>query len=140
MPSLVGSEMCIRDRNITRGSLESKCGHDVLACSPMKAMKWIKTPTIFIIGDKDELVNFDDFGKMYENCFAYPKQMIVEPGSGHPDPRSEEAMEKVFNFFEKNSKIELKKRKSESKESIPKIFDNSNKSNKESQQKENIKK
>ena len=91
--------------NMTRGSLEKKCGHDVLSCSPLSAVTWITTPCMFIIGDKDELVQFDKFNEMVQACKAYPKKLIVEPDAGHPDSRSEEAMDQAFEFFNKLSKI-----------------------------------
>ena len=76
--------------NLTRGTLEQKCGHDVLSCSPMSAIKWINTPSFFIIGDKDELIQLNKFKEMYEKCRSYPKKIVIESDAGHPDSRSEE--------------------------------------------------
>jgi hypothetical protein len=109
--------------NLARGSLEKKCGHDVLACSPMEAVKWISTPSFFIIGDKDELVQIDKFKEMFAKCRSHTKKIIVEAGAGHPDSRAEETMEEVFQFFEKNSKIKSVVKKEDNKENSKKVQD-----------------
>jgi hypothetical protein len=101
--------------NIARGSLKSQCGHDVLKCSPMEAVTWINTPCLFIIGDKDELVDVNKFKKMVKNCATHYKKLIVEQGAGHPDYRSEEAVEEAFNFIKKNSKLNKKEFKIKNK-------------------------
>ena len=120
--------------NLSRGSLQKKCGHDVLACSPLKAMKWIKTPTFFIIGKKDELVNLEDFRILVKNCTAYPKKFIEEEDAGHPDCREEETIDEVFKFFEKTSKIS-KKKNIQKKENFKKLLKDSEMLNNDSDKK-----
>ena len=107
--------------NLVRGSLHAQCGHDVLACSPQEAMKWIKTPSFFIIGGKDELVNINKFHKMYQNCISHSKKIVVEPHATHPDSRAEETIEQAFKFFTHQSKLDKSKLKVVSK---PKDFTN----------------
>lgn len=91
--------------NLVRGSLHKKCGHDVLSCTPQEAIKWIKTPSIFVIGAKDELVNVEEFQKMFKKCGAASKKIIIESEAGHPDSRAEETIEEAFKFLQKHSKI-----------------------------------
>lgn len=101
--------------NLVRGSLHEKCGHDVLSCSPQEAVKWIQTPSFFIIGGKDELVDVESFKKMHQNLAAHSKKIVLEPDATHPDSRAEETIELAFKFMERHSKSSKAQSQNESK-------------------------
>lgn len=89
--------------NLARGSLRRKCGYDVLSSSPEEAVRAIRTPSLFIIGEKDDMVLYRKFLKMFEKCRADKKKLIVELDAGHPSPRTEECIDQVLDFIKADS-------------------------------------
>lgn len=89
--------------NLVRNSLRRKCGYDVLSCSPIEAIESVRTPSLFIIGEKDDMVLYKKFLKMFEKCKSNKKKLIVELNAGHPDSRTEECIDQVLDFINADS-------------------------------------
>ena len=89
--------------SLIRSSLKKKCGYDVLSSSPINAISSIKTPSIFIIGENDDMVLYKKFLKMFEKCNSHKKKLIVEIDAGHPDSRTEECIDQIMDFLNVDS-------------------------------------
>ena len=121
--------------SVIKGSLKKKCGYDVLSSSPIDAISAIQTPSLFIIGDQDDMVLYKKFLKMFEKCKANKKKLIVEINAGHPDCRTEECIDQIMDFLdvETLTKSEMKPQsldQGEKKDSIAHILDSTNVSEK----------
>ena len=119
--------------NLIRGSLRRKCGYDVLSCSPIDLIDSIRTPSLFIIGEKDDMVLYRKFLKMFEKSRADKKKLIVQIDAGHPDARTEECIDQVLDFINADMLTESEMQQDnlsngEKKASIDDIFGDSTKS------------
>jgi hypothetical protein len=113
--------------SLIKGSLRRKCGHDVLSCAPIDHVKNIKTPSLFVIGDKDDMVLYKKFLKMFDKCNATQKKLVVQIDGEHPSTRSEECIDQIFDFMnaEKLTESEMKQGRfsdAENKGSLDEIF------------------
>jgi hypothetical protein len=81
------------------GSLKDKCKFDVLSIKPIDKIDTLQVPTMFILGEKDDMVLKERFQKMFENCKANRKRILIERDAGHPDGRSENCIEHAFDFM-----------------------------------------
>jgi hypothetical protein len=84
---------------LIKNSLTKKCGYNVLSCAPIDVISNIRTPCLFVIGEKDDMVLYRKFIKMFEKCNANKKKLIVEVGLGHPDARTEECIDQIMDFI-----------------------------------------
>lgn len=119
--------------NLVRGGLRRKCGYDVLSCSPIDAIESVQTPSLFIIGEKDDMVLYKKFLKLFEKCKSNKKKLIVELNAGHPDSRTEECIDQVLDFINADVLTESEVdqgnlSEGEKKASLEDIFDDSTKS------------
>ena len=85
--------------SILKSSIKSETGCDVLSCNPKSEIERNWVPTMFILGDSDELVKYSRFKKMFDLCPAEKKRFRLEPDCMHPDPRSESCYLNVFVFL-----------------------------------------
>lgn len=81
------------------GSLKDKCKYDVLSIKPVDKIGSHRVPTMFILGEKDDMVLKERFQKMFENCKSNRKRILIEKDMGHPDARTENCIEHAFNFM-----------------------------------------
>ena len=121
---------------LIKGSLKKKCGYDVLSSSPIDAVSAIKTPSLFIIGDKDDMVLYKKFLKMFEKCKADKKKLIVEIDAGHPDCRTEECIDQIMDFLGVDDLTKSERNpgnipQGEKKDSLSHILESKNTSGKE---------
>lgn len=84
---------------ILKSSIKKETQFDVLSCNPKNEIKKNFIPTMFILGDSDELVKFSRFKKMFDKCPAEKKKFRLEKDCMHADPRSESCYLNVFEFF-----------------------------------------
>ncbi|WP_051205808.1 alpha/beta hydrolase [Butyrivibrio sp. FC2001] len=67
---------------ILRMAILLKCGYDIKKVDVLEAVSKSKTPTLFIHGDEDKLIDPHMSARLYEKCAA-PKQYCLILGSGH---------------------------------------------------------
>lgn len=93
-------------------SINSHVKHDVLGDNkPIKLIGSLKTDALFIIGEKDIMVNVDKFKEMFDLCESEHKSLRYMQETGHADCRKEEDIHFAYNFLHQTHKKvkELKK-------------------------------
>lgn len=101
-------------------SLLSNIGYDVLGENkPIKKVDKILTPSYFMIGEHDDLINLSEFKKMFNLFAGKKKKLDIMKDTTHAQERGYESVQRAIDFlftelirFElKNSgKIETKRR------------------------------
>ena len=67
---------------ILRLTVLAKCGYDIKKVNCLHAVSKSKTPTLFIHGDEDRVIDPHMCARLYENCAA-PKQYCLILGADH---------------------------------------------------------
>ncbi len=65
-----------------RGLIRLKCGYDINRVNVLEAVSRSNTPTLFIHGDEDQLIDPQMCARLYEKCQA-PKQYCLILGADH---------------------------------------------------------
>jgi len=88
---------------LIRVMVQLKCGYDIRKVDVLEAVSKSKTPTLFIHGDEDKVIDPQMCARLYEKC-ASPKQYCLILGADHVqgayiDP--EKYWKKVHSLMEK---------------------------------------
>lgn len=91
-------------------SLRSNLGVDVLGGNaPARLAPRLRLPAVFLLGEKDDLVDLAEFKKMVEVYAAEKKDFRILEGLGHADERREEDLKPVVEFlFDRLKEFEVR--------------------------------
>lgn len=79
-------------------------GYDLDDASAVEAVKRSHTPTLFIHGDKDRMIDPDMSRELYAAESCPDKELFMVPGAGHAQPQEKDPKgyyDTVFGFLEK---------------------------------------
>ena len=93
-----------------KSTIKSNVKYDVLGKNkPIKKVKRLKIPCLFLIGEKDEMIDLDEFKKMFDLCESDTKGLRYMQEVGHPDFRPNNEIEFAISFLNSHcAKIEKK--------------------------------
>lgn len=99
MPSLlIGGTM-----GLLSGTLKEKAGFDLYQIRPIDVVKKIDIPSIFLTGEKDNIVPLDNFMNVYRQ-YGGPKEVYVIEGRNHSDNEivDQQLKNAISRFFDEN--------------------------------------
>lgn len=83
--------------------LQLRGGYDLKEASALKAVKKSKTPTLFIHGNQDEMIDVEMTRELYQAASSKEKELLIVKGAGHAQSQDKDpegyfgAVEKFLN-------------------------------------------